>query len=118
VRDQILFGGFITAVQDLIQELFKDKTTSKSMVISYGNYKILIERSRQDFSIVIVAAKDSFILRRKLHMLVSKLEDVKLPKDYYGELEEEIRENIDSIVNAMFEEELDISDITEEQSNT
>lgn len=117
VKDQILFGGFITAVQDLIQELFREKATSKIMVISYGNYKILIERSIQEFSVVIVAARDSFILRRKLHALVSLLDNVTIPTDFYGELEEKTRQKIDEAVSEIFEEELDISDIGQQETN-
>ncbi|MCK5305294.1 MAG: tetratricopeptide repeat protein, partial [Candidatus Heimdallarchaeota archaeon] len=39
VKDQLLFGGFIVAIRDMLSELFEEQK-SQMLVITYGNYKI------------------------------------------------------------------------------
>ena len=101
VKDQLLFGGFIVAVRDMLSELFEEQK-SQMLVISYGNHKIIIEAHPKGFSSVAVSALDSFSLRRKIHQLTDKLASLEIPKQFFGELETEISTAIDEEVKSLF----------------
>ncbi len=101
VKDQLLFGGFIVAVRDMLSELFEDQK-SQMLVITYGNHKIIIEAHPKGFSSVAVSALDSFSLRRKVHQLTDKLATLDIPKQFYGELDEGISKSIDEEVKSLF----------------
>ncbi len=102
-RDELMFGGFIMAVKDMIEELFKEPEQSRVMVISYGNNKIIMENSLdKKFSVIILSAKDSFIHRRKLHTLVNEMKDIPIPKQYIVKLKKEIIEEINNKVHSVF----------------
>ncbi|MHA1304284.1 MAG: tetratricopeptide repeat protein [Candidatus Heimdallarchaeaceae archaeon] len=102
-RDELMFGGFIVAVKDMIEELFREPEKSKVMVISYGNNKIIMENSpNKNFSVIILSSKDSFIFRRKLHSLTEELVDLDIPKQYIGELDPEIVSKINEQVERIF----------------
>ena len=109
VKDQLLFGGFIVAVRDMLTELFEEQK-SQMLVITYGNHKIIIEANPKGFSSVAVSAFDSFSLRRKIHQLTDKLSMLDIPKQYHGELDETISNAIDSEVKELFGPNLVFSD--------
>jgi tetratricopeptide (TPR) repeat protein len=109
VKDQLLFGGFIVAVKDMLSELFEEQK-SQMLVITYGNHKIVIEAHPKGFSSVAVSAYDSFSLRRKIHQLTDKLAELNIPKQFYGELPEGLGETIDEEVNNLFGQTLVFSD--------
>ncbi|UJG40988.1 MAG: tetratricopeptide repeat protein [Candidatus Heimdallarchaeum aukensis] len=106
-RDELMFGGFIVAVKDMIEELFSNPMQSKVMVISYGNNKIIMEHSpKRNFSVIILSSKDSFILRRKIHRLTQNLQDIELPQQYIGELTPKTASRINEEVKNVFGENL------------
>ncbi len=72
VSDDLLFGGFVSAIRHLMDELFIDQKHGV-LSIDHGQYKLLIEFSSSDFSIAVIALRDSFMLRRKMHRLVEHL---------------------------------------------
>jgi len=109
VKDQLLFGGFIVAVRDMLTELFEEQK-SKMLCITYGNHKIIIEAHPKGFSSVVVSALDSFSLRRKIHQLTDKLSQIDIPKQFYGELSEEVNNAIDAEVQELFGPHLVFSD--------
>lgn len=109
VKDQLLFGGFIVAVRDMLSELFEEQK-SQMLVITYGNHKIIIEAHPKGFSSVAVSALDSFSLRRKIHQLTDKLASLNIPKQFYGELDTEVSKAIDEEVKSLFGSKLVYSD--------
>jgi len=109
VKDQLLFGGFIVAVRDMLSELFEEQK-SQMLVIGYGNHKILIEAHPKGFSSVAVSALDSFSLRRKIHQLTDKLATLDIPQQFYGELDQPTSESIDEEVRSLFGSTLVYSD--------
>ena len=109
VKDQLLFGGFIVAVRDMLTELFEEQK-SQMLVITYGNHKIIIEAHPKGFSSVAVSALDSFSLRRKIHQLTDKLSQIDIPKQFFGELSDEVSDAIDSEVQELFGPHLVFSD--------
>ncbi|MCG3256501.1 MAG: hypothetical protein KAU62_10460, partial [Candidatus Heimdallarchaeota archaeon] len=109
VKDQLLFGGFIVAVRDMLTELFEEQK-SKMLVITYGNHKIIIEAHPKGFSSVAVSALDSFSLRRKIHQLTDKLSQIDIPKQFFGELSDEVSDAIDTKVQELFGPHLVFSD--------
>jgi tetratricopeptide (TPR) repeat protein len=109
VKDQLLFGGFIVAVKDMLTELFEEQK-SQMLVITYGNHKIIIEAHPKGFSSVAVSAYDSFSLRRKIHQLTDKLANLDIPKHFHGELEENLAKTIDDEVKSLFGKTLIFSD--------
>ncbi|MHA1224905.1 MAG: hypothetical protein ACTSP3_16965, partial [Candidatus Heimdallarchaeaceae archaeon] len=96
IKNKLLFGGFIVAIKDMLTELFKEQK-SQLLVITYGNYKIIIETHPKGFSSVAISAKDSFSLRRKIHQIT-----VDIPKQFYGELDEKLEIAIDEEVHNSF----------------
>ncbi len=110
VKDQLLFGGFIVAIRDMLSELF-EKQKSQVLVITYGNYKIIIEAHPKGFSSVAISAHDSFSLRRKIHQLTDKMSKTEIPKQYYGDLSLELSTYIDKEVELLFGPKLVYSDI-------
>ena len=109
VKDQLLFGGFIVAVKDMLTELFEEQK-SQMLVITYGNHKIIIEAHPKGFSCVAVSAYDSFSLRRKIHQLTDKLSNLDIPKHFHGELEDSLAKTIDEEVKSLFGKTLIFSD--------
>ena len=109
VKDQLLFGGFIVAVKDMLSELFEEQK-SQMLVITYGNHKIIIEAHLKGFSSVAVSALDSFSLRRKIHQLTDKIASLNIPKQFYGELDPDISDSIDAEVKNLFGTNLVFSD--------
>ncbi|MCG3260961.1 MAG: hypothetical protein H7644_14495, partial [Candidatus Heimdallarchaeota archaeon] len=109
VKDQLLFGGFIVAVRDMLTELFEEQK-SQMLVITYGNHKIIIEAHPKGFSSVAVSALDSFSLRRKIHQLTDKLSQIDIPKQFFGELSDEVSDAIDTEVQELFGPHLVFSD--------
>ena len=109
VKDQLLFGGFITAVKDMLSELFEEQR-SQMMVITYGNHKIVIEAHPKGFSSVAISAFDSFSLRRKIHQLTENLAKLEIPKQFYGEISEKLSKIIDDEVKTLFGTTLIFSD--------
>ncbi|MBY9001030.1 MAG: tetratricopeptide repeat protein [Candidatus Heimdallarchaeota archaeon] len=101
VKDQLLFGGFIVAIRDMLSELFEEQK-SQMLVITYGNYKIIIEAHPKGFSSVAISANDSFSLRRKIHQLTEKLSEVEIPRQYYGEVSTQLSDYIDQEVESLF----------------
>ncbi len=109
VRDQLLFGGFIIAIKDMLSELFSEQK-SHMMAISYGNYKILIEADPNGVSSVLVSIRDSFVLRRKIRQLTMTLSKIEFPSQFVGELDKEVQDKIDEEVQKLFGHSLTISD--------
>ena len=109
VKDQLLFGGFITAIKDMLTELFEEQR-SHMMVITYGNHKIVIEAHPKGFSSVAISAFDSFSLRRKIHQLTENLAKLEIPKQFYGEISEDLSQVIDEEVKTLFGSTLIFSD--------
>ncbi|MHA1345707.1 MAG: tetratricopeptide repeat protein [Candidatus Heimdallarchaeaceae archaeon] len=109
VKDQLLFGGFIVAIRDMLSELFEGQK-SQMLVITYGNYKIIIEAHPKGFSSVAISANDSFSLRRKIHQLTDKLSEAEIPKQYYGDLTLQLSNFIDKEVESLFGPKLVYSD--------
>ena len=109
VKDQLLFGGFITAIKDMLTELFEEQR-SQMMVITYGNHKIVIEAHPKGFSCVAISALDSFSLRRKIHQLTENLAKLEIPKKFYGEISEDLSQVIDEEVKTLFGTTLIFSD--------
>ncbi len=109
VKDQLLFGGFIVAIRDMLSELFEGQK-SQVLVITYGNYKIIIEAHPKGFSSVAISAHDSFSLRRKIHQLTDKLSKTEIPKQYYGDLSTQLSTYIDKEVESLFGSKLVYSD--------
>ncbi|MHA1953740.1 MAG: tetratricopeptide repeat protein [Candidatus Heimdallarchaeaceae archaeon] len=109
VKDQLLFGGFIVAVKDMLTELFEEQK-SQMLVITYGNHKIIIEAHPKGFSSVAVSAFDSFSLRRKIHQLTDKLSYLDIPKHFHGELDDDLAKTIDDEVKSLFGKTLIFSD--------
>ncbi|MCK5140786.1 MAG: tetratricopeptide repeat protein [Candidatus Heimdallarchaeota archaeon] len=101
VKDQLLFGGFIVAIRDMLSELFEGQK-SQMLVITYGNYKIIIEAHPKGFSSVAISANDSFSLRRKIHQLTEKLSEAEIPRQYYGDLSQQLSTYIDKEVESLF----------------
>ncbi len=109
VKDQLLFGGFIHAIKDMLSELFQEQQ-SQMLVITYGNYKIISQAHSKGFSSVAVSAYDSFSLRRKIHRLTDKLSELEIPEHFYGELSVNVAKEIDNEVNLLFGHTLEYSD--------
>ena len=109
VKDQLLFGGFIHAIKDMLSELFQEQQ-SQMLVITYGNHKIISQAHSKGFSSVAVSAYDSFSLRRKIHRLTDKLSELEIPDHFYGELSDNLAKEIDNEVNLLFGHALEYDD--------
>ncbi len=102
VSDDLLFGGFVSAIRHLMDELFIDQKHGV-LSIDHGQYKLLIEFSGSDFSVVVIALRDSFMLRRKMHRLVEHLalKDI-FSRKYLGGLNETIAYELDTFIFNLF----------------
>ncbi len=102
VSDDLLFGGFVSAIRHLMDELFIDQKHGV-LSIDHGQYKLLIEFSDSDFSIAVIALRDSFMLRRKMHRLVEHLalKDI-FSRKYRGDLNETIAYELDTFIFNLF----------------
>ncbi|MHA1204218.1 MAG: hypothetical protein ACTSRR_05430 [Candidatus Heimdallarchaeaceae archaeon] len=102
ISDDMIFGGFVSAIRHLLDELFYSQE-SKSLSVDHGQYKLLIEFYKNLFSIVILTVRDSFLLRRKMHQLVSFVASKDLFKEkYFGKIDELALRDIDSFVEKLF----------------
>ncbi len=102
VTDDLLFGGFVSAIRHLMNELFLDQK-QKVLSIDHGQYKLLIEFYSNVFSVVVIALRDSYMLRRKMHRLVEHLSVKGLFKDKFkGDLAETLAFELDSLVRNLF----------------
>ncbi len=102
ISDDMIFGGFVSAISHLLDEIFIEENT-KSLRVDHGQYKLLIEFYMKRFSVVVVSFRDSFLLRRKMHQLVNyiAIKDV-FKERFYGELDELILRDIDNYVERLF----------------
>ncbi|MHA1115491.1 MAG: hypothetical protein ACTSPJ_04905 [Candidatus Heimdallarchaeaceae archaeon] len=92
----------MSAIRHLLDELFYSQE-SKSLSVDHGQYKLLIEFYKNLFSIVILTVRDSFLLRRKMHQLVSFVASKDLFKEkYFGKIDELALRDIDSFVEKLF----------------
>ncbi len=102
VSDDLLFGGFVSAIRHLMNELFVDQKQGV-LSIDHGQYKLLIEFYSNIFSVVVIALRDSFMLRRKMHRLVENLSFKGLSGDKYrGDISEIETYELDSVVKNLF----------------
>ena len=102
ISDDMIFGGFVSAIRHLLDELFYSQE-SKSLSVDHGQYKLLIEFYKNLFSIVILTVRDSFLLRRKMHQLVDFVASKNLFKEkYFGKIDELALRDIDSFVEKLF----------------
>ena len=102
VTDDLLFGGFVSAIRHLMNELFMEQK-SGILSINHGQYKLLIEFYSNVFSVVVIALRDSYMLRRKMHRLVEQLSVKGLFKDKFkGDLGESLAFELDSLVRNLF----------------
>ncbi|MCK5140785.1 MAG: hypothetical protein KAQ70_01205, partial [Candidatus Heimdallarchaeota archaeon] len=102
VTDDLLFGGFVSAIRHLMNELFLDQKHGV-LSIDHGQYKLLIEFYSNVFSVVVIALRDSYMLRRKMHRLVEHLSVKGLFKDKFkGDLAETSAFELDSLVRNLF----------------
>ncbi len=104
VSDDLLFGGFISAIRHLMNELFVDQMVKHQILsIDHGQYKLLIEFYSNIFSVVCIALRDSFMLRRKMHRLVEHLSFKGLFGDSYkGDISETESFELDSMIANLF----------------
>ncbi|MCK5409793.1 MAG: hypothetical protein KAJ30_05960, partial [Candidatus Heimdallarchaeota archaeon] len=102
VSDDLLFGGFVSAIRHLMNELFMEQKQG-ILSIDHGQYKLLIEFYSNVFSVVVIALRDSFMLRRKMHRLVEGLSFKGLTGDKYkGDISETETYELDSVVRNLF----------------
>ena len=102
VSDDLLFGGFVSAIRHLMNELFVEQKQGV-LSIDHGQYKLLIEFYSNIFSVVVIALRDSFMLRRKMHRLVENLSFKGLSGDKYkGDISETETYELDSVVQNLF----------------
>jgi tetratricopeptide (TPR) repeat protein len=102
VSDDLLFGGFVSAIRHLMNELFVEQK-QQVMSIDHGQYKLLIEFYSNIFSVVVIALRDSFMIRRKMHRLVENLSFKGLSSDKYkGDISEIESYELDSVVRNLF----------------
>ncbi|MCE7749768.1 MAG: tetratricopeptide repeat protein [Candidatus Heimdallarchaeota archaeon] len=102
VSDDLLFGGFVSAIRHLMNELFVEQK-QQVMSIDHGQYKLLIEFYSNVFSVVVIALRDSFMIRRKMHRLVENLSIKGLSSDKYkGDISETEFYELDSVVRNLF----------------
>ena len=102
ITDDLLFGGFVSAIRHLMNELFVDQKHGV-LSIDHGQYKLLIEFYSNLFSVVVIALRDSFMLRRKMHRLVEHLSDKGLFGDLYkGDISETESYELDSVIANLF----------------
>ena len=102
VSDDLLFGGFVSAIRHLMNELFVEQNQGV-LSIDHGQYKLLIEFYSNIFSVVVIALRDSFMLRRKMHRLVEGLSFKGLSGDKYrGDISETETYELDSVVQNLF----------------
>ncbi len=102
VSDDLLFGGFVSAIRHLMNELFVEQK-QQVMSIDHGQYKLLIEFYSNVFSVVVIALRDSFMIRRKMHRLVENLSYKGLSSDKYkGDISETESHELDSVVRNLF----------------
>lgn len=102
VSDDLLFGGFVSAIRHLMDELFIEQQHGV-LSIDHGQYKLLIEFSGSDFSVAVIALRDSFMLRRKMHRLVEHLavKDI-FSQKFQGDLNETIAYELDTFIFNLF----------------
>jgi tetratricopeptide (TPR) repeat protein len=102
VSDDLLFGGFVSAIRHLMNELFIEQNQGV-LSIDHGQYKLLIEFYSNIFSVVVIALRDSFMIRRKMHRLVENLSFKGLSSDRYkGDISETESYELDSVVRNLF----------------
>ncbi|NPD90116.1 MAG: tetratricopeptide repeat protein [Asgard group archaeon] len=102
VSDDLLFGGFVSAIRHLMNELFVDQKQGV-LSIDHGQYKLLIEFYSNLFSVVVIALRDSFMLRRKMHRLVEHLSVKGILEDQYkGDMSETESYELDSVIANLF----------------
>ena len=102
ITDDLLFGGFVSAIRHLMNELFVDQKHGV-LSIDHGQYKLLIEFYSNIFSVVVIALRDSFMLRRKMHRLVEHLSDKSIFGDQYrGDISETESYELDSVIVNLF----------------
>jgi len=102
VSDDLLFGGFVSAIRHLMNELFVEQGQGV-LSIDHGQYKLLIEFYSNVFSVVVIALRDSFMIRRKMHRLVENLSFKGLSSDKYkGDISETESYELDSVVRNLF----------------
>lgn len=102
ISDDLLFGGFVSAIRHLMNELFVEQKQGV-LSIDHGQYKLLIEFYSNLFSVVVIALRDSFMLRRKMHRLVENLSLKGLSGERYrGEISETEIHELDSVVQNLF----------------
>ncbi|MHA2256303.1 MAG: tetratricopeptide repeat protein [Candidatus Heimdallarchaeaceae archaeon] len=102
VSDDLLFGGFVSAIRHLMNELFVDQKHGV-LSIDHGQYKLLIEFYSNLFSVVVIALRDSFMLRRKMHRLVEHLSVKGILEDQYkGDMSETESYELDSVIANLF----------------
>lgn len=102
VSDDLLFGGFVSAIRHLMNELFIDQK-HRLLSIDHGQYKLLIEFYSNLFSVVVIALRDSFMLRRKMHRLVEHLSVKGILEDQYkGDISETETYELDSVIANLF----------------
>lgn len=104
VSDDLLFGGFISAIRHLMNELFVDQKMKHHILsIDHGQYKLLIEFYSNIFSVVCIALRDSFMLRRKMHRLVEHLSSKgHFGDSYKGDISETESFELDSMIVNLF----------------
>jgi len=102
ITDDLLFGGFVSAIRHLMNELFLDQKHGV-LSIDHGQYKLLIEFYSNVFSVVVIALRDSFMLRRKMHRLVEHLSDKRIFGDQYkGDISDTESYELDSVIVNLF----------------
>lgn len=102
ISDDLLFGGLISSIRHLVNELFVERKVA-FLSVDQGQYKILIEFYANLFSVVVVALRDSYMLRRKLHYFVEILsQKMDVSVKFSGSLSDPVAAELDSIVRNLF----------------
>lgn len=102
IEDDLLFGGFISAIKNILDELFIDDRKGV-LTVDHGSYKLLLEFHWKYFTVVVVAFRDSYVLRRKMHRLLEFIAS----KNYFegsfkGKLTDSQVKSIDTMVKELF----------------
>ncbi len=102
IDDDLLFGGFISAIKNILDELFIDDKQGV-LTVDHGSYKLLLEFHWKYFTIVVIAFRDSYVLRRKMHRLLEFIAS----KNYFegsfkGKLTDSQAKSLDTKVKELF----------------